>query len=142
MPPASRAIFCCCGSDVPVAATVGLTDSTEKLGDDYVGTSEPASVLSFPLIYRNFSSYTSQLVVQNASTGAQTVNISFFKQGSTTASATDSATIQPNSYKIFDMASYSGFGDDFGGAVVTGSHLWLVQPLPIVLPQLQQAKHN
>jgi hypothetical protein len=108
-------------SNVPVAATVGLTDSTEKLGDDYVGTSEPASTLSFPLIYRNYGSYTSQLVIQNASDSAQNVDIDFFKQGSTTANASDSASIQPMSYAIFDLADYSGFGNDFGGAVVTGS---------------------
>lgn len=108
-------------SDVPVAATVGLTDSPEKLGDDYVGTSAPANVLSFPLIYRNYGFYTSQLVVQNASSGTQTVNIEFFKQGSTTADASDSAQIPAMSYAVFDMADYAAFGDDFGGAVVTGS---------------------
>ena len=108
-------------SDVPVAATVGLTDSPEKLGDDYVGTSVPAAELSFPLIYRNYGSYTSQLVIQNANNSAQTVNIEFFKQGVTTPAATDSANIQPMSYAVFDLADYAAFGNDFGGAVVTGS---------------------
>lgn len=108
-------------SDVPVAATVGLTDSTERLGDNYLGTDSPSDTLSFPLVYRNFGGWTSQLVIQNASNAAQTVDIEFFKNGSTTANATDSATIQPFSYAVFDMANaaYSGFGNDFGGAVVT-----------------------
>lgn len=108
-------------ADVPVAATVGLTDSPERLGDDYVGTSTPANVLSFPLIYRNYSFYNSQLVVQNASQNSQTVTIEFFKQGSTTANASDTATIPAMSYKVFDMANYAAFGNDFGGAVVTGT---------------------
>jgi hypothetical protein len=108
-------------SDVPIAATVGLTDSPERFGDDYVGTSAPANVLSFPLIYRNHSSYISQLVVQNAHTEAQTVNIEFFKQGSVTPAASDSKIIQPNSFAIFDMATYAAYGNGFGGAVVTGT---------------------
>ena len=110
-------------SDVPVAATVGLTDSTEQLGDNYLGTDNPDTTLSFPLIYRDFSNWNSQLIVQNASAAAQTVNIDFFKNGSTTANATDSATIQPYAFKIFDLSSssYSGFGSDYGVAVVTGT---------------------
>lgn len=110
-------------SDVPVAATVGLTDNTEQLGDNYLGTDSPDSELTFPLIYRNYSSWNSQIVVQNASSSAQSVNISFFKNGSTTANASDSATIQPYSYKIFNLnsSSYSGFGNDYGVAIVTGS---------------------
>jgi hypothetical protein len=108
-------------SDVPIAATVGLTDSPDRFGDDYVGTSAPANVLSFPLIYRNHSSYISQLIVQNAHTSAQTVTVEFFKQGSVTPAASDSATIQPNSFAIFDMADYAAYGNGFGGAVVTGT---------------------
>jgi hypothetical protein len=108
-------------SDVPIAATVGLTDSPDRFGDDYVGTSAPANVLSFPLIYRNHSSYVSQLIVQNADTSAQTVTIEFYKQGSVTPADTDSAVIQPNSFAIFNMASYDDYGNGFGGAVVTGT---------------------
>lgn len=110
-------------SDVPVAATVGLTDNTEQLGDNYLGTDSPDTTLTFPLIYRSFSNWNSQIVVQNASSSAQTVNISFYKNGSTTANASDSASIQPYSYKIFDLSSssYSGFGSDYGVAVVTGA---------------------
>jgi hypothetical protein len=108
-------------SNVPIAATVGLTDNPNSFGDDYVGTSTPADVLSFPLIYRNHSFYTSQLIVQNAHSAAQTVNIQFFKQGSATPVANDSKTIQPNSFAIFDMATYNAYGNGFGGAVVTGT---------------------
>lgn len=110
-------------SDVPVAATVGLTDNTEQLGDNYLGTDSPDSTLTFPLIYRDFGNWNSQIVVQNASSSAQTVDIDFFKNGSTTPNASDSATIQPYSYTIFDLSSgsYSGFGSDYGVAVVTGA---------------------
>ncbi len=110
-------------SDVPVAATVGLTDNTEQLGDNYLGTDSPDTTLTFPLIYRNFSNWNSQIVVQNASSTEQSVNINFYKNGSTTANASDSATIQPYSYKIFNLnsSSYSGFGNDYGVAVVTGA---------------------
>ena len=110
-------------SDVPVAATVGLTDNTEQFGDNYLGTDSPDTTLTFPLIYRNFSNWNSQIVVQNASSSAQSVNIEFFKNGSTSANASDSATIQPYSYAIFDLndSSYSGFGNDYGVAVVTGA---------------------
>ncbi len=108
-------------SDVRVAATVGLTDSSQEIGDDYLGTDSPANVISFPLVYRNFGSWNSQLVVQNASDTSQTVNIEFFKNGSTSADASDSATIPAFSYVIFDMANYGGFGNDYGVAVATGT---------------------
>lgn len=110
-------------SDVPVAATVGLTDNTEQLGDNYLGTDSPDTTLTFPLIYRNYSNWNSQIVVQNASSSAQSVTIDFFKNGSTTKNASDTATIQPYSYKIFNLnsASYNGFGNDYGVAVVTGA---------------------
>lgn len=112
-------------SDVPIAATVGLTDNTEQFGDNYLGTDSPDMELTFPLIYRNFGNWNSQIVIQNASSAAQTVNIDFFKNGSTAADASDSASIQPYSYAIFDLsdASYSGFGNDYGVAVVTGTDL-------------------
>lgn len=110
-------------SEVPVAATVGLTDGTERLGDNYLGTDSPSAELSFPLIYRNYGGWTSQLVVQNATSSQQTVNIEFFKNGSTTANATDSAVVPAFSYAVFDMAdaAYAAFGNDFGGASVTGA---------------------
>ncbi|MBK8904968.1 MAG: hypothetical protein IPM53_27560 [Anaerolineaceae bacterium] len=110
-------------SDVPIAATVGLTDNTEQLGDNYLGTDSPDTTLTFPLVYRSFGNWNSQIVIQNASSTAQTVNINFYKNGSTSANASDSATIQPYSYKIFDLSSssYSGFGNDYGVAVVTGA---------------------
>ncbi len=108
-------------SDVPVAATVGLTDSSEEVGDDYLGTTSPANVVSFPLIYRDYGSWNSTLVVQNASDASQTVDIEFFKNGSTTADATDSATIPAFSYAMFDMADYAAFGSDYGVAVATGT---------------------
>lgn len=110
-------------SDVPVAATVGLTDGTEQVGDDYLGTNTPDTTLTFPLVYRNYGSWNSQLVVQNATSSPQTVNIQFFKNGSTTANASDSASINAYSYAIFDLAdaAYSGFGNDYGVAVVTGA---------------------
>jgi len=108
-------------ADVPIAATVGLTDGSQKLGDNYLGTDQPNTDLGFPLIYRNFGGWNSQLVIQNASSSDATVNIEMFKNGSTTPDATDSALIKPFSYHVFDMSAYSSFGNDFGGATVSGN---------------------
>lgn len=108
-------------SDVPVAATVGLTDSAQEVGDDYLGTNDPANVVSFPLVYRDYGSWNSTLVIQNASDSSQTVDIEFFKNGSTTADASDSATIPAYSYAMFEMVDYTAFGSDYGVAVATGT---------------------
>jgi hypothetical protein len=116
-------------SDAMVAAVASLqsySSSNPQFGgaDIYLGTSEPAALLRFPLVYRNHTArhwYTT-LVIQNASTSAQDVELKLFNSGSSTEAYTKQVNIPANASYSFDLqdAEYVAFGP-FGSATVTGS---------------------
>lgn len=123
-------------SDVAVAATASIWNYDFGGADIYLGTLAPESVLSFPLVYRNHTSgnWNSKLTIQNASDTAQTVTLSLYTAGDSTADATDTATIQPYAFFTFDisLSDYAAFGP-FGSAVVEGT-----APLAGVADNLRQ----
>jgi len=108
---------------------VGVTASQANydLGgsDIYLGTSAPEDTLSFPLVYRNWTSgnWNTKLVIQNASGSAQTVTLELFRAGSTSADVTDTAHIPAYAAHTFDISdsAYAAFGNYYGSAVVSGS---------------------
>ncbi len=111
-------------SDTPVAATTSLQNYDLGGADIYLGTDVPATDITFPLVYRNHTSgkWNTELVIQNTGDSPQLVNLSLFTSGSSTASATDSATIPAKASHTFDISEskYAAFGP-FGSAKVTSS---------------------
>lgn len=111
-------------SDVQVAAVSSQANYELGGADMYLGTAQPESTLSFPLVYRNHTSglWNSKLIIQNASETEQTVTLNLYSVGEATADETDTAVIAPYASVVFDIseAQYSDFGP-FGSATVTGS---------------------
>jgi hypothetical protein len=123
-------------SQVPVAATASIWNYDFGGADIYLGTLMPESTLSFPLVYRNHTSgnWNTKLTIQNASEASQTVTLSLYTAGESTADATDTATIPANASYTFDISEsqYAAFGP-YGSAVVEGT-----APLAGVADNLRQ----
>jgi hypothetical protein len=111
-------------SDVQVAAVASQANYDLGGADMYLGTAQPETTLSFPLVYRNHTAgkWNSKLIIQNASDTAQEVTLYLFSVGKTSPDVTDTATIQPYSYVVFDISDskYAAFGP-YGSAIVTGT---------------------
>jgi hypothetical protein len=111
-------------SDVQVGATASQANYTLGGADIYLGTTAPENDLSFPLVYRNHTGgkWNTKLIVQNASTGEQTVTLRLYNAGQTAAAVTDTALIQPFASYTFDisLSEYAAFGP-YGSATVSGS---------------------
>jgi hypothetical protein len=125
VPVAGAAYSAVIQSTVQVAATVSLGNYDLGGADIYLGTDNPESALTFPLVYRNYTSklWNSEITVQNASDAAQNVTLKLYNHGSTTAAYTSAVTNIPayasKTFNIVD-AAYAAFVD-FGSATVTGS---------------------
>lgn len=95
--------------DQSVAAIVNHVSSTSA--GSYSGTdSTKASTTWYSPNAQNglYGGYYSNFVVQNTTANAVTVNISFYPPGSSTAAATQSATIAANGYANFDQKGLAG----------------------------------
>lgn len=123
-PPAGGKYSAVVSADVQVAAVASQADYTLGGADMYLGTSNPGNSMSFPLVYRNHTTglWNSILEVQNASATAQTVYLSLYTAGASTAAATASASVPAYASHSFDIsqAGFAAFGP-FGSAVVTAT---------------------
>jgi hypothetical protein len=111
-------------SDVPVGATASQANYTLGGADMYLGTTTPATSLSFPLVYRNHTTglWNTKLEIQNASGSAATAYLSLFNLGQTTPAVATSTSIPAYASYTFDIstAPFAAFGP-YGSAVVTST---------------------
>jgi hypothetical protein len=108
-------------SDQNVTAIANLTSSNPSTSTAYngIGSADTGVSFNIPSAYRNYFGFSSSIVVQNASTTAANVKISYRNTaGSEVTSETRS--IPGSASSTFDQTSTSGLPDAFvGGAVVT-----------------------
>lgn len=113
-------------SDQQVAAVVNQTNySGAGLADAYLGISSGSTSVSFPLIFRNYSNWTSLIAVQNTSGSSATdAWLSFYPQGSAVPSFTKHAVgIPANAGAYFDLsdAEYNSMGTFLGSLSITST---------------------
>lgn len=123
-------------SDQPVAAILntskvaaGTTADPKRIGSAS-GVLDPATTVYAPYLRKNYSGRNSYIAVQNTSTVAATVSITYRDNtGAVVSAATQTATLSPTTTMIFYQDSNAGLPNGFfGSAVVTGS-----QPLAVVV---------
>lgn len=107
--------------DKKVAAVTNFSDTDS--GASHEGITEPATTWYAPGIYDNFFNYYSDIVVQNASSGAVDITVNIFAPGSSTPVKTQSASAVPaNAAVSFEQEGLTELANNqFYSAVISGT---------------------
>jgi hypothetical protein len=112
-------------SDQPVAAIVNQNSSGPLMSGSYVGASAPAGTVVLPLMMKGNYGWDSEFAVQNTSSSAATVDITYY-DATGAAVATDSASLGGNGSAVIKQADNASLPSGFVGSAV------LTCPEPIV----------
>jgi hypothetical protein len=119
-----------CDQQVAVVANHSAATSAES-GASYDGidASKLATTWYSPNAYRNYFNFSSNFIVQNATASSVDVTVSFYAPGSSSAAATQSATIAANGSANFEQESLAGLanGTVYAAKIVGTGNIAVVQ---------------
>ncbi len=119
-------------ADQQIAAILNISGNNFAYNESALGISQPSNTVRLPLIMRNNSGFSTWFAVQNAGTGAASVQVAFSPNpGAGNSFTTPAQNIPPGASVIFDQSTQAELGNLFvGSAIVTGN-----QPLAVVVNQ-------
>lgn len=110
-------------SDQPIAAVANNVNRGSEIGDSYLGSEAGSQQVYAPLIFRNYSSYTSIIFAQNATPSSQDITIALYPVGESTPAVSKTYSGVPGyATQEINLASgdFSGFGNTYGSAIISG----------------------
>lgn len=110
-------------SSEPVAAVANNVNISSKMGDSYLASNPGSTQAYLPLVFRNYSAYTSIIYAQNATGSTQDITIDLYQVGSSTPALSKSYSVPAYASQEIDLAgsAFAAFGDTYGSALLTGA---------------------
>ena len=110
-------------SSEPIAAVANSVNIASQVGDSYLGSEAGNQQVYAPLIYRNYSSYTSIIYAQNATLSSQDITVALYRVGESTPAVSKTYSGVPR-YATQEInlgsSDFSGFGSTYGSAIISG----------------------
>lgn len=95
--------------DAEVSVVVAFANTTQS--DAYLGTSAPANTMYVPITYKNYFNFSSSLRIQNASSTAQNITLTYY-EGSVTPVTTQNFALTGNGSVTVDQATIAALGNN------------------------------